>query len=195
MTWTELHEAAQHRDLPHVIQLAQQHSDQANKVDDHGLTPLHILILESPSLEAVKALLQAFPLAVSEPDVHGDTPLHLAAGSPTATKEMVQLLLDTSPTSVSRTNREGLMPLHMACRYAPQNEGVIGLLVQTYPQALRVRIKVRCSSQPTCRIVFGDVASTEHYSNFQKLHPLTPHHAMFRWAIQLRAKERTQITI
>jgi len=163
MTWTELHEAAQHRDLPHVIQLAQQHSDQANKVDDHGLTPLHILTLESPSLEAVKALLQAFPLAVSEPDVHGDTPLHLAAGSPTATKDLVQLLLDTSPTSVSRTNREGLMPLHMACRYAPQNEGVIGLLVQTYPQALRVRIKVRCLSQ-LAEWFFGNVASTELYS-------------------------------
>lgn len=143
MTWTELHDACVHRDLPHVIQLAHDHKEQADKVDDHGLTPLHILILGNPSLEAVRALLRASPLAAAQTDVRGDTPLHLACAIPDATKDLVQLLLDAAPTAVSRANREGLMPLHAACRHAPRNEGVVGLLIQAYPQALRAHIKVR----------------------------------------------------
>jgi len=141
MTWTVLHDNCLHnRD---VVQRAHEHADEANKVDDHGLTPLHTLILGKPSLEEVKALIEASPVAVSTPDIHGDTPLHLACGCPSATKDMVQLLLNASPTGVSQTNREGLMPLHVACRYASQNDGVIGLLIQTYPEALHAHIKVR----------------------------------------------------
>ena len=143
MTWTALHDACVHGLNDRVAKLAHEHSDQANKVDDHGLTPLHMLILANPSLEAVKALLEAYPMAASEPDFHGDTPLHLAVSCPTATKELVQLLLDANPTGPSQTNREGLMPLHAAARYASQNEKVIGLLIQTYPQALLSHIKVR----------------------------------------------------
>lgn len=144
MTWTELHDACVHVDLPRIVQLARLDDAQANKVDDHGLTPLHILILEDPStnIEAVQALLKAFPMAVSQPDVHGDTPLHLAAGCPTASQELVQLLLHANPTVASQKNREGLMPLHVACRHASKNKDVIGLLIQAFPGALRANIKV-----------------------------------------------------
>jgi len=155
MTWTELHDACVHGDLPHVIQLARQHSEQANKVDDHGLTPLHILILEDPcsSIEAVKALLQAFPMVVLETDVHGDTPLHLAAACPTASKELVKLLMEANPTVVSQKNCEGLMPLHVACRHASQNEAVIDLLVRAFPSALLVNIKVGYITEWCCGTV------------------------------------------
>lgn len=142
MTWTLLHDACVHQDTPHVIEIAHAHADQALKVDDHGLTPLHILVWGDPSVEAVKALLEASPQAVSDSDVHGDTPLHLACSNPKASKHLIQMLLDASPTAVSMKNHEGLMPLHMACRYT-QNEGVIGLLLENFPFALRSQIKVR----------------------------------------------------
>ena len=148
MTWTELHDACVHQELSLVIQLAKLHADQANEVDDHGLTPLHLLIVGSPSVDAVKELLQAFPMAASQRDVHGDTPLHLAAGCPDMTEEIVKLLLDAYPPAVSLKNREGLMPLHMACRYANQNENSIKILIAAFPDALRVNIKVRIQLFP-----------------------------------------------
>jgi ankyrin repeat protein len=142
MTWTQLHDACVHQDTSHVIELAHAHSEQAWKADDHGLTPLHILVWGNPSAEAVKALLEASPQAVSDIDVHGDTPLHLACSNPNADKHLIQMLLDACPTAASMKNHEGLMPLHMACRYT-RNEAVIGLLIENYPYALRTQIKVR----------------------------------------------------
>ena len=142
MTWTELHDACVHRDLSHVIQVAAMHADQAIEVDDHGLTPLHILIVGRPSAEAVNRLLEASPMAASQPDVHGDTPLHLAAGCPDMTPEIVKILLSAYPIAISLKNREGLMPLHMACRYASQNDDIIDILIAAFPDALRVHIKV-----------------------------------------------------
>jgi ankyrin repeat protein len=142
MTYTELHEAALHEDSDKVIQLARSFPEQAMHVDDHGLTPLHILLLGNPNPFAVQALLEASPNACSDQDVHGDTPLHLACGNPEMQKHTVLMLLEACPTAASLTNREGLMPLHCACRYAPSNELVIGLLVEHYPYALLSQIKV-----------------------------------------------------
>lgn len=143
MTWTLLHDAAVHQDTKHVIEIAHAHSEQALKVDDHGLNPLSVLVLGSnPSVTAVQALLDASPQAVSDQDVHGDTPLHLAACT-NCSVDVVQMLLDACPTVVSMKNHEGLMPLHVACRYANRDSGaLIALLVETYPYALLFPIKV-----------------------------------------------------
>jgi ankyrin repeat protein len=175
MTWTLLHDACVHQDTPHVIELAHAHAEQALKVDDHGLTPLHILVLGNPSVEAVTALLTASPQTVSDSDVHGDTPLHLACGNPNADKRLIQMLLDASPTAVSMKNHEGLMPLHMACRYT-QNEGVIGLLLENYPFALRSPIKVRSGAVATLCMMHYDCGISIAVSNYLRF-------AISRWEI------------
>jgi ankyrin repeat protein len=140
MTWTLLHDACEHDDTKHIIQLAHTHAEDALTKESHGMTPMHVLLYGHPTVSAVTALLEACPQAASDCDLNGDTPLHLACCGPS--KEIVELLLDACPTAISMQNNEGLMPLHMACRYNPQNEEIIRLLVDKYPFALLSHIKV-----------------------------------------------------
>lgn len=146
MTWTELHNAAEHQDTTGVIKRVRSNSDEAALVDDHASTPLHTLCWGNPSLDAVHELIRAFPQAVTDQDILGDTPLHVAASFPETSAAVIKLLLDTEPTAASIVNHEGLMPLHMACRYAPKNEEVILLLLEKFPYAARHQIKVRTKS-------------------------------------------------
>jgi len=143
MTWKELHEACEHQDVTRIIKIAHQRGEDALEVDEHGWTPLHVLSWGNPTLEAVEALLKACPLALTNRDYRGNTPLHVACSFAGTDKHVVQMLLEACPTAVSKVNHEGLMPLHMACRYAPTNQGVIDLLIEAYPYALQSRIKVR----------------------------------------------------
>jgi ankyrin repeat protein len=143
MTWTELHNAAEHQDTTGVIHRARCNSDEAVFVDDHAATPLHILCWGNPSVEAVQELIHVFPQAVTDQDILGDTPLHVAASYPQTSAAVIKVLLEADLTTASIANNEGLMPLHMACRYAPKNEAVILLLLEKYPYAARHPIKVR----------------------------------------------------
>jgi ankyrin repeat protein len=92
-------------------------------------------------LTIVEALVAAFPQAVTDQDVHGDTPLHVALMNPEANCEVVHALLKACPTVASVANTEGLYPLHVACRHCP-DEKVIDVLLEEYPYALRHAIKV-----------------------------------------------------
>jgi len=142
MTWTELHNAAEHQDTTGVIRRARLNSEEAVFVDDHASTPLHTLCWGNPSVEAVQELIRAFPQAVTDQDILGDTPLHVAASFPETNVAVIKLLLETDSTTASIVNHEGLMPLHMACRYAPKNEEVILLLLEKFPFAARHQIKI-----------------------------------------------------
>jgi ankyrin repeat protein len=142
MTWTKLQDAAEHQDATGVIKRVHKNSDEAVFVDDHASTPLHTLCWGNPNLDAVHELIRAFPQAVTDQDILGNTPLHVAAGYPGTSAALIQLLLKTEPTATSIVNHEGLMPLHMACRYAPKNEEVILLLLEQFPYAARHQIKM-----------------------------------------------------
>jgi ankyrin repeat protein len=142
MTWTRLHDACQRRDSKTVVELAEQVSEEAIMVDDHGSTPLHIACWGNPPLEVIQALLFAYPQAATDKDILGNTPLHVAASHPETNPVIVKALLQACPITVSITNKEGLTALHMACRHAPANEQVIGLLIDAYPRALQTRTKV-----------------------------------------------------
>jgi len=54
MTWTQLHDAAEHDDVKNVIALSRLHSEDAFKADDHGFTPLHIMCWGIPTQKALK---------------------------------------------------------------------------------------------------------------------------------------------
>lgn len=142
MTWTELHNAAEHQDTTGVIRRARANSDEAFFVDDHASTPLHTLCWGNPNVDAVRELIHAFPQAVTDQDILGDTPLHVATSFSETSLEVVKVLLEADATTASIANHEGLMPLHMACRYAPKNEEVILFLLDQYPYAARHQIKV-----------------------------------------------------
>jgi ankyrin repeat protein len=142
MTWTNLHEACENGRPENVIEAAQKHPEDVLSVDDHGSTPMHLLVWRNPDPLVVKALLEACPQAASAMDYHGDLPLHVAVSRPGIRMGVIQLLMPAYPTATSITNREGLTPLHMALRHAPSNEDIIRLLVEDYPFALTKPIKV-----------------------------------------------------
>ena len=114
---------------------------EAVNVDDQGSTPLHIACWENLPLNVVEALIAAFPQAVSDQDVHGDTPLHVALTNSEPDPEVVQALLTACPIVASTANNEGLYPLHKACRHCP-DEKVIEALLEVDAYALRTHIKV-----------------------------------------------------
>jgi ankyrin repeat protein len=142
MTWTRLHDACQHHNHRLILSLTQYFSEEAMMVDDHGSTPLHIACWGNPPLEVVQALLMSCPLAATDKDAFGNTPLHVATAHPNTAPAVVREILSVCPTAASIVNKEGLMPLHMACRYAPSNEAVISALIDAYPYALKARTKV-----------------------------------------------------
>ena len=154
MTWTELHDACEHRDANRIFRVVKENAEQVIQVDDHGWTPLHILCWDPPGVDPIIALLEAYPEAASHQDLHGNSPLHILCSRPKTDKHLVSVLLSTCPSLISMVNHEGLMPLHIACRYIPQNAGVIGLLIEQDPNALRTHIKVNKKSTMCvlCRI-------------------------------------------
>ena len=145
MTWTRLHDACQHHENQTIVKLAQTFGKEAEMVDEHGSTPLHIACWGNPPLEVIQALLSACPKTVHEQDIDGNNPLHIAASHPDMSVSVVRALLETCPAAASVRNKEGLMPLHMACRNAPKNEPVIACLVEANPAALECRTKVSYS--------------------------------------------------
>ena len=110
-------------------------------VDDHGYTPLHIACFGSPSLDVIRALLEAAPHVGFDKDVHGNTALHIAVSQKDVSAEIVSEMIRLCPASISSLNKEGLTPLHMACRHNAQ-ASVISVLVNAHPGALKIRTKV-----------------------------------------------------
>ena len=121
--------------------------------DEHNSTPLHIAVWNcagSGKTSAILALIDACPQAVTDKDILGNTPIHVAASHPNTNSIVMKALLDASIDSngASITNKEGLTPLHMACRHAPTNEHVIGLLLEAYPEALWKRTRMGDPAPP-----------------------------------------------
>lgn len=142
MTWSELHDACEHQDPEKIISRSRSNSEEALQLDEHGSTPLHIACWSNPRVDAIRALVDAHPHAVSDRDMHGDTPLMVALSNSEPNSEVVKILLEVSPKVASVPNKEGLMPIHAACRYCPGNVDVIAMLVEAYPSALQKHIKI-----------------------------------------------------
>ncbi|KAL7564785.1 hypothetical protein ACA910_021048 [Epithemia clementina (nom. ined.)] len=141
MTWSSLHEACKHNDTDAILKLADL-NDEAFQTDDHGATPLHLLCLNAPDMLAVKVLVAANNMAVSDRDVNGDTPVHLLCRNANINKAIVELLVRVDPHSLSVANKHGYLPLHVACKYATTNRDLLSLLIKTNPYALLHHVKI-----------------------------------------------------
>ena len=141
MTWTKLHEACKHGNVEDIISLAK-HSDDCFQTDDHYSTPLHVMCLVNPDSRALIALVEANPKALTDQDVHGDTPVHLLCRHRNQTKQVVEFVIKAATHALAIPNKHGYLPLHVLCTCDPCNSSVIALLVQTNPSALHRQVKM-----------------------------------------------------
>ena len=141
MTWSTLHEACKHNDTDAIIQLANRNDD-AFQTDDHGATPLHLLCLNDPDIVALKSLVEANHMAVSDRDMNGDTPLHLLCRNSDCTRASVEILVEANPYVLSVANKHGYLPLHVACTFPTRNHDVLAFLIYSNPYALLHHTKI-----------------------------------------------------
>lgn len=143
MTYTQLHDICSRHDTDGVISRCRSNPEEIIELDDHGLTPLHILFrISNPSPDAIKCLLRANLQALVMRDTHGDTPLHWALKLSDIHFTIIDMLVASSVNTLSIPNNAGALPLHTACRFCSRRIDIIRLLVNTYPLALRKHIKV-----------------------------------------------------
>ncbi len=71
MTWTLLHEDCERQVEDAVVTRCRSHPEETNLVDEHGLTPLHLLCFSNPSIKALSSLLKANPEVLLKKDRHG----------------------------------------------------------------------------------------------------------------------------
>lgn len=83
----------------------------------------------------MKALISAYPFAVSTRDSGGDIPLHLACRE-RASKEVIDALIFSDPNTARVSDEEGRLPLHLVCR---QGAGVdiVQNLISSYAGGAR----------------------------------------------------------
>ena len=93
-------------------------------------------------IEAVQAILDAYPAAPSVPNAFQRTPLHLVATHPTPNEALVRML-ESCPHAATCVDGKGQTALHYYCRRSQEVEGsVIQAFLQADPHALD-----RCDSQ------------------------------------------------
>ena len=121
----------------------------------HGLTPnhnlhnisdykfFHVACQKKRVTEGIiRCLLDYFPAAASDTNVHGWSPLHSACGNKNnATLEIIQLIVNAAPNSVRSVTNKGSMPLHILCNnhqlYEMAAIEILTLLIEEYPEAVR----------------------------------------------------------
>jgi ankyrin repeat protein len=103
--------------------------------DSDGLYPLHWACSGGAPVEAVRALLKAYPRAAHKSSYQGSTALHFAChyGSSSA---VVDLLLKTYPTAAKKQDRLGRTPLFHAV-YKGSAMDILQLIVDADPTAVQ----------------------------------------------------------
>ncbi len=74
MTWSTLHENCEHQVEDGIIKArCQSNPEETTLVDEHGLTPLHLLLFsnKNPSVKALESLLDANSFVLLRKDQHG----------------------------------------------------------------------------------------------------------------------------
>lgn len=104
------------------------HRRDARQIDSQGLMPLHWACSGGPPLEAIEALLRAYPRAAKKTDDEGSTALHFACyygGS----APVVRALLEAYPKAVYKKDKYGRTPLYHAVNKSSSLD-VIKILVE-----------------------------------------------------------------
>eukprot|EP01083_Nonionella_stella_P113393 334277_1 len=141
MTWSILHENCEHQIEDGVIKRCESNPEETTLVDEHGLTPLHLLCFSNPSIKALSSLLETNAKVLLQQDIHGDTPLHIALRNDQVNKDAIVMMINAFPNILSISNKEGLMPLHVCCRYCSNRSDIIDFIARSYPKACMVHIK------------------------------------------------------
>ena len=126
--------------------------------------PLHIAVAKSASLDVLRALLEAWPEAISERSDNHELPLHIALRI-RAAPEIVEFLLQAHPEAAAAKQYEDY-PLHIAVKEnsSKQNSSpyVIELLTKAFPKATlledvegRVPLEIAASSPKTLPAVLA----------------------------------------
>jgi len=134
-----IHDAARITDWDRVLLLCESNPECAKYCGSDGWTALHHACnRRCPRPEVARALIQAYPDALTKAENKGWRPLHYACRFK-APKEVVRLLLHMDPKRgravVSQRDGMGRTPLYYAVRYdAPP--GVVGLLLEIDPSVV-----------------------------------------------------------
>jgi len=149
---TPLHNACWKKTFDNVLRVTLNgNKNVASWVEIHGLTPLHVLMWNKPTLSRVEMLLKAYPGAclISSLD-EKSTPLHFAVKH-IRRLDIIEVLLDgVGIKATSMLNKYGATPLHVAistsrsCGHLYENgmltsTSVMNLLVEADPAACRIQ--------------------------------------------------------
>eukprot|EP00977_Amphora_coffeiformis_P002071 scaffold394_cov166-Amphora_coffeaeformis.AAC.3 len=102
--------------------------------DSDGLYPLHWAVSGGPTLEAVQALLEAYPSAARKTDREGSTALHFATHY-CASAPVIEAVLKAYPKSVRVQDRFGRTPLYHAVEKTAGLD-VLDLLIREDPSVV-----------------------------------------------------------
>ena len=80
----------------------------------NGMSLLHCCAFYDPPLKLLEKMIKIKPSSLSEQDVLGRTPLHIAVGSG-ASEDSISLLVASYPRACGCQDIDGRTPLHFAC--------------------------------------------------------------------------------
>lgn len=149
--------------------------------------PVHVACWYGVSCATIKILIGAAPKTLTETDIDGNTPLHLAVMY--ADAEVVSALLKANSLVANHKNKHQQTPLHCACLCHDIDQTVIAELIKENPEAAKTvdwqqRLPLHSACQKKANIEILKLlldANPEgclHYDRLQQT-PYTILHAVF----------------
>uniref|UniRef100_A0A6C0I8C0 Uncharacterized protein n=1 Tax=viral metagenome TaxID=1070528 RepID=A0A6C0I8C0_9ZZZZ len=114
---------------PFIVDMAEMNADSTFK--------LHMLCMDTPSLQDVLEIIRDDPLAAFRRDMNDQTALNLACLRG-ASVEVVEALIRSEPDNLYLPDKYGCLPLHYACQRMFGKPEVVELLMKECPGAAHV---------------------------------------------------------
>jgi len=128
---------------------------------DSVVLPIHQAVAaHDPSIDAIHALIQAYPIALlCKETTFNRLPLHLATQNPNISTEIIQILLDFAPETAMECDLFGRLALHYACCNGA-SVATVDALLTSHPPSVYIRdvngwlpIHIACRSGACFRVV------------------------------------------
>merc|ERR1719203_138807 len=129
---SELRDAIIKEDWESVILICENHPSQARQWNSDGL-PIHLALEFSSTIEALKAIIEAFPDGIKMKDKKLERlPLILSC---VHCEKLAIMLLMNYPEAASKPDKLGRLPLHYACSKSA-NPKLINLILSAFPNGV-----------------------------------------------------------